>query len=128
MFDSPVPAKLLKAMKAAGKSPAYDLWQKAGSKKSGTWAEVFGPVAGEMVSAWSLATYMDAVAEAGKTVYDIPMFINANISVMGDWRGPVPDQVNASGPPVPKVLDIYKWFTPHVDLIAPDIHIRNHRL
>jgi len=29
----------------------------------------------------------------------------------------------SSGAPVIKVLDIYKWCTPHVDLIAPDIYL-----
>ena len=49
-FDSPVPAKLLTAMKAAGKGQVYDLWQQAGGKKSGTWPELFGWEAGELMS------------------------------------------------------------------------------
>lgn len=125
VFDSPVPAYLLNAMTAAGKGEVYDIWQRAGGKKSGSWPEIFGPVAGEMVSAWSIATYIDSVAEAGKAIYDIPMFINGSIGVIGSWRGQVPDEIVGLGEPVPKVLDIYKWFTPHVDLVAPDIHIRH---
>src|SRR5208337_641712 len=66
VFDSPVPAKLVAAMKDAGKGRVYDLWQQAGGKKSGTWPELFGWSAGELMSAWSVATYHDGLAEAGK--------------------------------------------------------------
>jgi len=46
------------------------------------------------------------------------MFINAWQSGQGWW--PIPGESYPSGGAVIKVLDIYKWFTPHVDLIAPD--------
>jgi len=36
---------------------------------------------------------------------------------------PIPGEAYASGGAVTKVLDIYKWFTPHVDIIAPDIYV-----
>jgi hypothetical protein len=126
VFDSPVPAKVMAAMKAAGKGEVYDIWQRAGGEKSGTWPEVFGWPAGEIVSAWSIATYIDSVAEAGKTVHDIPMYINSAV-VGGGWRGPIPDEVSGSGQGVSKVLDIYKWVTPHVDLIATDIKMADAR-
>ena len=32
VYDSPVPAKLMSAMKKAGRGEVYDLWQKAGGK------------------------------------------------------------------------------------------------
>ena len=122
VFDGPVPAKLITAMKTAGKGPTYDIWQRAGGKKSGTWLEVFDWPARDIISAWSLATYMDGVAAAGKAVYDLPMYINASLGGVNGWRGSVPDEMFSSGEPLPKVLDVYKWFTPHVDMIAPDIH------
>jgi hypothetical protein len=125
VWNSPVPAKLMASMKAAGKGEPYDCWQRAGGKKSGIWPEIFGLAARDMVSAWSIATYIDSVAEAGKTVYNLPMYINAAVGAFGAWRGPVPDEIFCSGEPVPKVLDIYKWFTPHIDLIAPDIYTPN---
>jgi hypothetical protein len=72
---------------------------------------------------------MDSVAESGKAAYDIPMFINAvpgRIMQSGRGFSPVPpDEIFGMGGPVSKVLDIYKWFTPHVDIIGPDIYIRN---
>ena len=119
-FNSPVPAELVTAMKAAGRGRVYDIWQQAGGKGSGTWPELFGWAAGELMTAWSIATYIDGVAEASKASYDIPMYINAWLMEQ-PW--PIPGETYPSGGPVTKVLDIYKWFTPHVDLIAPDIYI-----
>ena len=70
------------------------------------------------MTAWSIATYIDGIAEAGKAVYDIPMFINVWLMEQRWW--PIPGEAYPSGGAVSKVLDIYKWFTPHVDFIAPD--------
>jgi hypothetical protein len=118
VYDSKVSAKLIAAMKAAGKGKIYDIWQESGGKKSGTWPELFGWEAGELMTAWSIAGYIDAVAAAGKAIYDIPMYINVWMMEQPWW--PIPGESYPSGGAVSKVLDIYKWFTPHIDIIAPD--------
>jgi len=122
IFDRPVPAKLISAMKTAGKGEVYDIWQKAGGKQSGTWPEMFGWDAGELMTAWGIANYIDGVGEAGKAALDVPMYINvwlveSNLVLAGE--------AYPSGCPVPKVLDIFKWFTPHVDMISPDVEYNN---
>jgi hypothetical protein len=121
IFDSPVPTKLVTAMKKAGKGDVFDMWQKAGGKTSGTWPELFGWEAGEFMTAWSIAAYIDSIAEGGKKNYDIPMYINVWLMGQGWW--PIPGEAYPSGGAVAKVLDIYKWFTPHVDMISPDAHV-----
>ena len=98
-------------------------WQQAGGKKSGTWSELFGWEAGELMTARSIATYIDAVAEAGKAVYAIPMYINVWMMAYPFWS--LPGVHHASGGAVSRVLDIYKWSTPHVDIIAPDVYLRD---
>ncbi len=122
VFDSPVPATLMAAMKKKGIGRIFDIWQKAGGKKSGTWPQVFGAEAGELMTAWSMAIYDDNIAQSAKAAYDIPMYINVWL-MEGDWWSR-PGESYPSGGAVSKVLDIYKWFTPHIDLIAPD----NYRL
>ena len=117
-FDSPVPAKLMAAMQKTGKGRIYDIWQKAGGKKSGSWPELFGWEAGEIMTAWSIATYIDNIIEAGKAIYDIPMYINVWMMEQRWW--PMPGEAYPSGGAVSKILDIYKWSTPHTDFIAPD--------
>ena len=118
IYDSPVPAKLVSAMKKTGKGTIYDIWQKAGGKSSGTWPEMFDWEAGELMTAWSIANYIDAIAEAAKAVYNIPMYDNVWLMEQAWWS--MPGESYPSGGAVTKVIDIYKWFTPHLDVIAPD--------
>jgi hypothetical protein len=118
VFNRAVPVKLTTAMNKAGKGRIYEIWQAAGGKKSGSWPEMFGVDAGELMTAWSIASYIDAVAEAGKTIYNLPMFINVWMMEQPWW--PVAGEAYPSGGAVSKVLDIYKWFTPHIEIIAPD--------
>ena len=121
VFNSNVPAKLVTAMKKTGKGYVFETWQKAGGKTAGTWPELFGWEAGEFMTAWGIATYIDNMAAAGKKNYDIPMYINVWLMGQGWW--PIPGEAYPSGGAVTKVLDIYKWFTPHVDMISPDAHV-----
>ncbi len=104
VFEGPVPDALLKKL---GKSP-------------GTWREVFGADADEYFHAWHIARYIDQVAEAGKAVYPLPMYINA--ALRGPFNPGQPGQY-ASGGPTDNVLDLYKAAAPHIDLLAPDIYM-----
>jgi hypothetical protein len=123
VFDSPVPIKLITEMKKRGKGLVYEIWQKSGRKESGTWPELFGWDAGEFMSAWSVASYIDGVAKAGKSVCDLPMYMNVWMSEVRrvESRWSLAGASYPSGGAVTKVLDISKWSTPHLDLIAPDI-------
>jgi len=123
-FEQPVPTELVTRMKEAGRGPVYEQWQAAGGREVGSWPELFGWAAGELMSAWSIATYIDALAEAGKAIYDIPMYVNV---WLGDGGWAVAGETYPSGGAVSKVLDVFKWFTPHVDLIAPDIYVADSR-
>jgi hypothetical protein len=118
VFKSIVPAKLMTAMAKSGKGRIYEIWQQAGGKKKGSWAEIFGVEGDELMTAWSIASYIDAIAAAGKAVYNLPMFINVWMMEQPWWS--LPGESYPSGGAVSKVLDIYKWFTPHIDIIAPD--------
>ncbi len=123
-YEAPVPDALMETLKAAGRGALYDIWQAAGGHDAGSWGEVFGPSGGELMTAWSIATYIDGLAAAGKAAYDVPMYVNVWLGENG-WA--IPGESYPSGGAVSKVLDIYKAFTPHVDLIAPDIYIADSR-
>jgi len=109
-YDGPVPAKLISSMKKAGKGSVYDLWQKVGGKTSGSWPELFDWEAGQLLTAWSIAVFINDVTRAGKAAYDIPMFVN-----FAGGRG-----MPGEGASSEKRLDIYRWFGQDIDLIAPD--------
>ncbi|MEO6673764.1 MAG: DUF5597 domain-containing protein [Ginsengibacter sp.] len=97
------------------------LWQTAGAKTSGSWTDVFGNNASsdEAFMAWHYAKYINQVAEAGKTAYNIPMFVNAWIVQPEDKTpGDYP-----SGGPQEHVHDIWRIGAPAIDIKAPDIYL-----
>lgn len=109
LFDGPVPQPLLSKL---GKSP-------------GSWSQVFGADADEFFHAWSIARFIDQVAEAGKAVYPLPMYVNA--ALRGPFNPGQPGQY-ASGGPTDNVLDVWKAAGPHIDLLAPDIYMPDYRM
>lgn len=108
LFEQVPPAALLERLGRAG----------------GDWEEVFGEDADEFFHAWSTATYVGEVAEAGKAVLNLPMYANAAL------RNPIDDQdpsTYASGGPTHNVLDIWKVAAPALDFLAPDLYMRGSR-
>ncbi|MFY8092608.1 MAG: DUF5597 domain-containing protein [Niveispirillum sp.] len=104
LFNGPVPAELVKAMK----------------KRSGTWAAVFGKDADEFFHAWHIGRFVDQVAMAGQKEYDLPMYVNAAL------RDPFNEQdpyTYSAGGPTWNVLEIWKAAAPHIDFLAPDIYM-----
>jgi hypothetical protein len=82
-----------------------------------TWREVFGDEADEAFMAWRYATYIDAVAAAGKKQYDLPMYMNVQLPAYLERAGDYP-----SGGPHPSNLDIYRAMASHIDFYSPDIY------
>ncbi|MDP1026721.1 DUF5597 domain-containing protein [Sphingomonas sp. KR1UV-12] len=89
--------------------------------KRGTWTQAFGAQADRAFNTWYVASYVDAIAAAGKAAKPLPMYVNAALA--GPSNVPDPDGV-ASGGPQQDVLDIWKAAAPHIDLAAPDIYDR----
>jgi hypothetical protein len=112
LFGGQVPAELLKpeVLKALNRSvPA-----------KGTWTEVFGKDADEYFHAWSVARYINYVAEAGKAEYQLPLYVNAAL------RDPLSNpnaSTYESGGPTDNVIPIWKAAAPAIDLLAPDIYL-----
>ena len=119
-LECEVPAEIVTHLGDGSSGPVHDLWQAAGGRSAGNWTELFGEAGGELLTAWSIARYIDALAEAGKAILDLPMYLNVWLAENG-WQ--IPGESYPSGGPVTPILDLYRWATPHVDLIAPDIYI-----
>jgi beta-galactosidase GanA len=123
-FKSAVPEALMNYLVAnkEGLLPEQrTAWDKAGGKTSGTWEEVFGvgDYTDELFMAWSYATYMNAIAEAGKTEYPLPVFVNAWIVQPQDKHpGDYP-----SGGPQAQNHDIWRAGAPSIDMLCPDIYL-----
>ena len=110
LYDAPVPECLLGVtLEDCGVVPSGDSWRTR-----------FGRHAHEAFSAWGHATYMNAVAAAGKAEYDLPVLINVMIQEMGCEE---PGLCYNSGGAVSRVLDIYKACAPAIDYIGPDMYV-----
>lgn len=105
-FDGPVPQALLDR---TGKAP-------------GTWSAVFGDEAEEFFHAWSIASYVNTVAEAGKREYPLPMYVNAALPDPHERTAPTN---YASGGPVWPVIDVWKAAAPSIEMLSPDIYNRD---
>jgi hypothetical protein len=66
-----------------------------------------------------VARYIDAVAAAGKAEYDIPLAVNAWLEQGEPGNYP-------SGGPVGKLLELWQFAAPHIDVICPDIYVRDY--
>ncbi|HEU4779895.1 MAG TPA: DUF5597 domain-containing protein, partial [Steroidobacteraceae bacterium] len=125
LFAAQVPAELMRALSARGEKVEPELrerWKKNGGKASGTWAQVFGDEewGAEVFTAWHYARFTDALVKAGKSKYDLPMFVNAALNRTGRKPGEYP-----SGGPLPHLLDVWKAGAPSLDFLAPDIYFPN---
>lgn len=121
---APVPEELFKYLEQRRTGEVYEEWAKHGFRK-GNWIECFGLKGIEFCEAWSLAKYIDYVAGEGKKYYDIPMYVNVWLSIT-PWG--IPGLNYPCGGAIPKVLDIWKCATKHIDFIAPDNYQQNYRL
>ncbi len=85
-----------------------------------TWQAMFGDAADEMFMAWHYATFIDAVAAAGKSEYPLPMYTNTQLPSPFERAGEYP-----SGGPHPLYLSAYRAATTHIDFFSPDIYWPN---
>jgi beta-galactosidase GanA len=85
-----------------------------------TWSEVFGDAADEVFMAWSYASYIEAVAHAGKSEYALPMYVNAQLPAPHERAGEYP-----SGGPHPYYLEVWRAAASSIDFYSPDIYWPN---
>lgn len=121
-FEGDVPAKLtayLGSHRAALYPDLRELWDANGDKTTGTWTGVFGDTqrADEVFMAWNYASYIQAVAAAGKAEYDIPMYVNTWLEGETTPPGEYP-----SGGPEPRVVDVWKAAGSSLDIFSPDLY------
>lgn len=110
LFAGSVPEDLARALKT----------------KHGTWSEVFGRDANEVFQAYAQAKYVDAVAEAGKQEFPLPLYcnvwLNYPVAELPERQVPNPGIGYPSGGPVQNRIELWKAFAPAIDMIGPDIY------
>lgn len=121
-YDKGVPAKLMKHLAGHKKSLHPSLaakWKAAGSRKSGSWAEVFGDdrYTDEYFMAWNYASYVEALAREARRISSMPLYVNAAMNSRGRRPGEYP-----SAGPLAHLKDIWHAAAPTVDFLSPDIY------
>lgn len=124
-FRAPVPEPLIRYLKdnrSRLSGVVKTSWEQRGQPVSGNWEAVFGTglSTDEMFIAWHFARYTEAVAEAGKKIYPLPMFVNAALNRPNAKPGEYP-----SGGPLPHLMDIWKAAAPSIDMLSPDFYNPN---
>lgn len=107
-FTAQVPADLIQKLKL----------------KSGSWAQVFGKDADEFFHAYYIAKYCNEIAQAGKAIKNLPMYVN--VALRNPFNPGFPGQYSSGGA-TDNVLHIWKVAAPAIDLIGPDIYFRDHK-
>ncbi|HYL61601.1 MAG TPA: DUF5597 domain-containing protein [Candidatus Methylomirabilis sp.] len=119
LFHGPVPAALLRALATRSRELSPELAAHF-NELGKSWSEVFGDAADEVFMAWNYASYMDAVARAGKDAYALPMYVNAQLPAPQERAGEYP-----SGGPHPSYLEVWRAAAPSIDFYSPDIYWPN---
>jgi beta-galactosidase GanA len=113
LFKKPVPADVAKAMHLQN------------SESSPNWREAFGADADICFHNWAVAKYIGHVAAAGKSVYSLPLFVNAapgtdHGAALRDSSKPGGKDFYEAGGPSSNIIPIWKVAAPAIDMICPD--------
>lgn len=143
-FESPVPREVLDMLSHqnwdylnGSIKKNLEVFYSSTSADNLSWDSVFGsgPHADEIFMAYHYALYLEKVASAGKSSYDIPLYTNVWQNYAGeDGENDFPVIVGGGGLPgdypsggaVPHVLDIWLSVAPSLDFVAPDIYLNDY--
>ena len=121
-FQTEVPYKLMDYLtknKAILLPHIKDLWAKNGFLQTGNWETVFGKSLNtdELFTAWNYVVFVDKVAESGKVIYNLPMYVNCALNRPNVDPGKYP-----SGGPLPHLINIWQAAASHIDMLSPDVY------
>jgi beta-galactosidase GanA len=121
-FKKPVPAELMQYLQKNKEKLVPELlqiWKNNGYKTAGNWEDIFGKslATDEIFMAYFYAKFTNKITEAGKKIYNLPMFVNAALNRTGREPGNYP-----SAGPLPHLMDIWKAAGTSIDFLSPDFY------
>lgn len=122
IFNAPVPAEFmtyLQKNKKALHPQMLKKWESQGCKKQGNWQEVFGAdiYTDEIFMAWHYTKYVEGLAQTARSIYNIPLYVNAAMNSRGRKPGEYP-----SAGPLAHLIDVWHCGAPSIDILAPDLY------
>ena len=122
MYNSQVPKQLTDYLVKNKKSLNNDRLLIKSEK--GNWAEMFGSdmYAEEIFQAWTYATYVEEIAKAGKSIYNLPMYVNVALNSRNRKPGEYP-----SAGPLAHLIDIWQCGAPSISVLGLDLYDKGYR-
>ncbi|KAF2516737.1 GH35 family beta-galactosidase [Flavobacterium foetidum] len=121
-FKKEVPKELIQYLQKNKEKlvPEFlEIWKKNGFKTAGNWEAIFGKGlhTDEIFMAWYFSKFTNTIAQAGKEIHPIPMFVNAALNAPEKKPGQYP-----SAGPLPHLMDVWKAAGNAIDFLAPDFY------
>lgn len=94
-------------------------WNSLKQRKEGTWQEIFGNdiFTDEIFMAWHYASYVERMAQTARSIYNVPLYVNAAMNSRRRKPGEYP-----SAGPLAHLIDVWHCAAPSIDLLAPDLY------
>lgn len=67
--------------------------------------------------AWHYANYVEELAQTARSIYNVPLYVNAAMNSRGRQPGEYP-----SAGPLAHLIDIWHCGAPSIDILAPDLY------
>ena len=121
-FNAPVPEEFMTYLQKNKKTLHPQMlkkWESQGCKKQGNWQEVFGAdiYTDEIFMAWHYAKYVERLAQTARSIYNVPLYVNAAMNSRGRKPGEYP-----SAGPLAHLIDVWHCGAPSIDMLAPDLY------
>ena len=127
LFAGAVPDELVDYLKANKRTLHPWLQQKLNGqghnlqslRRGNSWSATFGDdlYTDEIFMAYHFARYVEQLALTARSIYNLPLYVNAAMNSRGRKPGEYP-----SAGPLAHLIDIWHCGAPNIDLLAPDLY------
>ena len=121
-FHAPVPEEFVSYLQKNKKRLHPQMlkkWGSQGYKTAGNWQEIFGSdiYTDEIFMAYHYAKYVERMAQTARSIYNVPLYVNAAMNSRGRKPGEYP-----SAGPLAHLIDAWHCGAPSIDILAPDLY------
>ena len=121
-FHAPVPEEFVSYLQKNKKRLHPQMlkkWGSQGYKTAGNWQEMFGSdiYTDEIFMAYHYAKYVERMAQTARSIYNVPLYVNAAMNSRGRKPGEYP-----SAGPLAHLIDAWHCGAPSIDILAPDLY------
>ena len=121
-FEADVPTEFINYLKQNKKRLHPQMlakWEKQGCLTQGNWQTIFGNdlYTDELFMAYHYAKYVEHLAQTARSIYNVPLFVNAAMNSRGRKPGEYP-----SAGPLAHLIDVWHCGAPSIDFLSPDLY------